>query len=257
MRKCTICNKKEYGEVFSTDGYTEPPEELYQCENCGFTAYYMYGMESHEYYMQTFKKDEKEDYFYQVEKYMVDSSVYKSECPTKEYKKHLIEELKKEGKTIQDFILLHHEAIKEREEWKENKIKLKQNEDKRLKNGEYTLEEQAKISEFVLENNKTIENFIDIGVLKWVNETLTYGDEYEKYISDKYVSQKEMCVKNGTPMFSSSRCYRCNTSIFGIEIKKEVFLGKEYVVPEEYISMEKAKTTSITGCPSCSASYVD
>jgi len=60
-------------------------------------------------------------------------------------------------------------------------------------------------------------------------------------IEAKIKAQADYVAKNGLPHFAphSGKCYRCNRQIY------------------ERISLEKAGTELITGCPHCSYSYCD
>lgn len=57
--------------------------------------------------------------------------------------------------------------------------------------------------------------------------------------AEKIAAQKELCNKNDYPHFApgDGNCFRCHNNIY------------------DKISLEKAKTQLITGCPHCNYSY--
>ena len=58
-------------------------------------------------------------------------------------------------------------------------------------------------------------------------------------ISEKITAQKTYCETNGLPMFAPTNCYFCHRNIY------------------EQISLKKASSELITGCPYCHRSYID
>ena len=64
-------------------------------------------------------------------------------------------------------------------------------------------------------------------------------------------AQKKYCKEKGYPHFAPvGRCYRCNKNIY--EMQKNVYTGHE-----TGISVERAKSELITGCPHCNWSFCD
>lgn len=64
-------------------------------------------------------------------------------------------------------------------------------------------------------------------------------------------AQKEYCKSNGYPMFAPNNgiCYSCGRNIYHKVVYHSGNVGG--------ISVKKAGSTLITGCPFCNRSYVD
>lgn len=69
-------------------------------------------------------------------------------------------------------------------------------------------------------------------------------------------AQKEYCERTGSPHFapSSGRCYYCKANIYR-RIEHDVDPGEEPYATG--VSVAKASTQLVTGCPHCSYSYCE
>lgn len=77
-----------------------------------------------------------------------------------------------------------------------------------------------------------------------------------------YEAQKRYCEENEVPLFAPQRCYRCKQDIFAsighpVQIlpRRRLMLNFEQTRPG--ISVEKASSELICGCPFCYASFDD
>lgn len=65
-------------------------------------------------------------------------------------------------------------------------------------------------------------------------------------------AQRKYCIKHGIPNFAPAldgKCYQCNRDIY-----RQITHGNGYTTG---ISVEKAGSTLVTGCPHCNYSFVD
>ena len=71
-------------------------------------------------------------------------------------------------------------------------------------------------------------------------------------VSGSIAAQERYCKKNSYPHFAPSNgiCYRCHQQIYAEGIKRSGNLS-------EGISVEKAGSELITGCPHCNWSYCE
>lgn len=254
-KKCPICNEGKYSLTFSTDGYTEPPEHLYECNTCGFSEYSMYPMESPIFFMKSsIQKTEKSylDSICEVEKYSLPN------YNEADYKKFLLKYLKENKLTINDLISNRKSHFDYIEKQKSIHIENRRKEKERLEKGLLTDTEQEERRKFESDIKNANELFIDLGIVTRVDGSLVMDSERSsEYASKKFQEQKKYCKENGIPMFSSSKCFKCGQSIYGQKIVKITFLGKEYEKVVENTSLLKASNSVITGCPCCSKSFVD
>mgnify|MGYP001074257811 FL=1 len=69
------------------------------------------------------------------------------------------------------------------------------------------------------------------------------------------MAQMKYCKKNNLPHFAPEQyCWKCNQDIYGEKGKTVRSMSHKWI---NGISVEKAESTFITGCPFCSWSYCD
>lgn len=69
------------------------------------------------------------------------------------------------------------------------------------------------------------------------------------------MAQMKYCKKNNLPHFALEQyCWKCNQDIYGEKGKTVRSMSHKWI---NGISVEKAGSTFITGCPFCSWSYCD
>jgi hypothetical protein len=86
------------------------------------------------------------------------------------------------------------------------------------------------------------------------NKTLEYN------ISESVKAQSEYCKKTGAPHFAprGGSCWKCNRNIYSpVERVQKLFTTDEEVKYTTGITVEKATTQLVTGCPHCNISYCD
>lgn len=260
-KKCPICESVMKNKIWSS--YDEPPENLDQCDNCGFTEYYSY-YEGHSTYMETYVRTD--DGF---EKKVVMLADGKEDfIRSDELKELLVQKLKEKGESIETYIQAQREHHERKRLEKQARTQKKIDDQNRWKEENYNEQELTVIQNFLSNQSYTIEKLKEIGVIKNVDrvykeERLTEikftVDEKEntKYTNKKEQAQNDYCVKNKIPMFAPSDCFSCLRSVFGIKTGGKDLFGKIYETISDPISLEKASTSLITGCPHCNRSFVD
>lgn len=260
--KCPVC-EGNVRLLINTDGYNEPPENLSTCEDCGYSEYYSY-YEGYSSYMKVYFKTETGFELVKL------CNVYDSEYIEPEiYKKKLLKFLDKMNLTTQDLINMNKEYKEFLKKEKKEKLKKKIDESKRWELNNLTQEEKEKVHKFIEDKKRILEKFQDLGIVTEISfvtnsEGLLEDFAYKvnelklsEYEDLKIQAQRSYCRENKIPVFASSSCFGCNSRIFSLQEKKELLFGKTYSCLYEYIPMEEASSSLITGCPCCNRSYVD
>ena len=75
-------------------------------------------------------------------------------------------------------------------------------------------------------------------------------------IQEAILAQQKYCKETGYPHFAPHNgiCYRCNRNIYKEEKHTNQYNGNTYTTG---ITVEKAASELITGCPHCNRSYCD
>lgn len=260
--KCPVC-EGNVRLLINTDGYNEPAENLSTCEDCGYSEYYFY-YEGYSSYMEVYLKTETGFELVELCK-VCDFEYIKPEI----YKKKLLKVLDKMNLTAQDLINMNKEYKEFSEKEKKEKLKKKIDGSKRWELNNLTQEEKEKVHKFIEDKKRILEKLQDLGIVTEVSfvtspEGLLEDFAYKvnelklsEYEDLKIQAQRSYCRENKIPVFASSSCFGCNSRIFSLQEKKELLFGKTYSSLYELISIEKASSSLITGCPCCNRSYVD
>lgn len=261
--KCPICEEnKLYGNHLNS--YDEPPEYLNECSNCGFREFYFY----YDGYVTKMNPPMFHNSLENSKVFSVFSSSRKDFAAREGFKRKLDKVLKKEGLSVQDLIdnIKNSKETKRKEKEKKELEKNKANE--RWKYGELIEEEKIKLNDFLKKTLEKLKEFEKYDVVSNVKEKFEDGYlvevnyEYNEkaamiFVQLKKDSQSKYAIDNKLPMFAPLNCWNCNAPIFGVQDSQISMFGKTIRIVKENISLEKASTQLVTGCPSCNRSFVD
>lgn len=264
-KKCPICEGVMKNKIWSH--YDEPPESKYECDVCGYTEYYFY-YDGTVRYVEYSVFDEKMGRYVPTRICYIDIEEMKDPNDLKEYKSLLLKELKEIGLTVEEIIQLRKDYKDLQKKERLEKINKAKEDSSRWKNEEFNEEEILKIHEFLSKEKEKLEEFVEkdivVNLKFYTSKEFLTNVSYElscekslEYQAKKQQSQLEYTRSTGTPMFASSRCFRCGTAIFGVEKGSKTLFGKSFPELREPISMETCSSKLITGCPVCNRSYVD
>jgi len=173
----------------------------------------------------------------------------------KEYYKKLEEALKEEGLTFLEYIKSYKKAIQLRDIFNNKKKEEYESDVTRWENGEYDERELEKIEEIQKMCEEDNEKYISMGLVD--KDLNILEDNVMEHINKKREKQLELCHSTNSPYFYISSCFKCNHDPYKIKVQTITVFDKKIKRVTEPITLEDASNRLTTGCPHCSASFVD